>query len=105
VSKIQLESLGYSTITANNGIEAIEIYNKMPEIDIVILDMIMPEMDGTDTFFRLKEINFEIKVIISSGFSEEGKVQKILDNGGFGFIQKPFNLLELSTVLSKALIS
>ena len=95
-----LKELGYKVLTAKSGKEAIEIYNKNKDkIDMVILDMIMPDMSGSHTFNTLKEINPEIKVLLSSGYSINGQAQEILDRGCNGFIQKPFNLEEFSQKL------
>jgi CheY-like chemotaxis protein len=92
-----LQYLGYKTMVAPGGKEAIETYReKKDEIDLVILDMIMPEMSGEDTYNQLKEINPDIKVLLSSGYSANGLAKKILGRGCNGFIQKPFSLKELS---------
>jgi len=99
-----LEKLGYSVLKAKNGRDALDIYKEKRDIiDIVVLDMIMPEMNGGDVYDRLKESNPEIKVILSSGYSVNGLAQDILDRGCNGFIQKPFNLKELSHKLREIL--
>ena len=64
--------------------------------DLIILDMIMPDMGGGETFDRLKEIDPGIKVLLSSGYSVDGQATEILDRGCKGFIQKPFDIKELS---------
>jgi PAS domain S-box-containing protein len=92
-----LDVLGYEVLTAHSGAEALEIYTeKYGQIDLVILDMVMPEMGGGETYDRLKRVNPEVRVLLSSGYSLNGQAQKILDRGCDGFIQKPFNLEELS---------
>ncbi|MFC1817376.1 PAS domain S-box protein, partial [Thermodesulfobacteriota bacterium] len=92
-----LEKLGYDVLVAKNGKEAIEIYIKnLDRIDLVVLDMIMPEMDGGYTYDRLKKINPDIKVLLSSGYSINGQANEILAQGCNGFIQKPFNMLKIS---------
>jgi len=97
VGKPILEQMGYNVLTATSGKEAIDIYEKnKQEIGIVILDMIMPGMGGGDTYDRLKELNPDIKVLLSSGYSINGQATKILERGCDGFIQKPFNLMGLS---------
>ena len=63
---------------------------------MVILDMIMPGLGGGDTFDRLRELNPDIKVLLSSGYSIDGQAAEILGRGCLGFIQKPFNMKELS---------
>ena len=69
---------------------------KQKEIDLVILDMIMPGISGGETFDRLREINPGIKVLLSSGYSINGEAQTIMDRGCNGFLQKPFRLANLS---------
>lgn len=99
-----LEMLGYSVIIASSGLEAIEKYSAArDEIKIVILDMIMPGLGGGETFDKLRNINPEVKVILSSGYSIDGQASGILDRGCNGFIQKPFSLQELSIKLHKIL--
>ena len=99
-----LQKLGYTVITAGSGKEALELFQKnVDKIDLVILDMIMPEMGGGEAFDRLKEINPEIKVLLSSGYSINGKATEILDRGCSGFIQKPFNLEALSQKIREIL--
>ena len=92
-----LKTLGYNVISARSGEEAIETYRKKgDDIDMVILDMIMPGMNGGETYDNLKEINPEIKVLLSSGYSITGQATGILNRGCNGFIQKPFNIKDLS---------
>lgn len=97
VGKQMLERLGYEVLVAGNGKEAIELYQKNRDlIKIVILDMIMQPMSGGETFNQLKAMNSQVKVLLSSGYSINGQAQEILNRGCRGFIQKPFNLRELS---------
>jgi len=99
-----LEAIGYRVLTANSGKQAIKIYTeKQNEIDIVILDIIMPEMDGGKTHDILKEINPDIKVLLSSGYSIDDQAKDILDRGCNGFIQKPFNIEDLSQKIREIL--
>ena len=92
-----LSSLGYQVIMAKSGKEAIEIYRaNKNKINMVILDMIMPDIGGSETYDRLKEINPEIKVLLSSGYSIDGQASEIMNRGCNGFIQKPFNVEQLS---------
>ncbi|MCK4788700.1 MAG: PAS domain S-box protein [Desulfobacteraceae bacterium] len=97
-----LKTMGYHVLLAKSGREAIEIVSKAQNaksslpIDLVILDMIMPDMGGGDTYDRLKEIAPDIKVLLSSGYSITGEATRILDRGCDGFIQKPFNTKQLS---------
>jgi two-component system cell cycle sensor histidine kinase/response regulator CckA len=99
-----LKALGYGVILANSGEEAIDIYrNSLNQIDIVVLDMIMPGMGGSETFDQLKEINPEVKVLLSSGYSIDGMATDILERGCQQFIQKPFDIKELSRKLRDVL--
>jgi two-component system, cell cycle sensor histidine kinase and response regulator CckA len=96
--------LGYTVLTAQSGQEAIEIYqSRREDIDLVILDLIMPGMSSTSTFDELKEIDPEIDVLLSSGHGADGQAQAILQRGCRGFIQKPFTLGQLSWKLHEIL--
>ncbi len=91
---------GYQVLTASNGPEAIEMYRSRPGgIDLVILDMVMPRMDGRETFRRLREIDPGVRALLSSGYSQDGQAQKMMVEGVRGFLQKPFEVdLLLTTV-------
>ncbi|MDD5475041.1 MAG: PAS domain S-box protein [Syntrophales bacterium] len=92
-----LEFLGYRVYSAESGREAMDLYRrKQEEIDLVILDMIMPGLSGGATFDRLAQINPGVKVLLASGYTIEGEARKIMDRGCSGFIQKPFPLEKLS---------
>jgi signal transduction histidine kinase/CheY-like chemotaxis protein len=104
VSRELLERLGYRVISAGGGQEAVEIYRTDKDtIDLVILDMIMPGMSGSETFDRLRDMNSDIKVILSSGYSLNGQARSILDRGCQAFLQKPFTLQALSENLREVL--
>ncbi len=106
LARTQLEGLGYEVMIAGDGLEAIDIYSKKwYEIDLVLLDMIMPNLAGRETFWKLREIDPEVKVVLISGFSHDGRAAEILDGGALDFIQKPFRLDELSRVVHDALRS
>ncbi len=95
--KQMIQKLGYDVIIAYGGVEAIERFMENKDnINIVILDMIMPDKSGGQTFDKLKEIKPDIKVLLSSGYSINGEAADILNRGCNGFIQKPFNVKELS---------
>ena len=99
-----LKFLGYKVVLAQSGREAMETYEEnRAMIDMVILDMTMPHMGGGETYDRLKEINPDIKVLLASGYSIEGQATEILARGCDGFIQKPFNIAELSHKLREVL--
>ncbi len=91
-----LEGKGYVVWTASNGQAAVEIYKKRKgEIDLVILDMLMPGMSGLEVFRTLKEIDSRAKVIIASGYVDRHKVEQVKREGVLDFIAKPFSVSEL----------
>lgn len=99
-----LRNLGFNTITASGGIEAVEKYkNNRDKISLVILDMTMPGMGGSETFDRLKELDPEVVVLLASGYSEDERARDILKRGCNGFIQKPFSLNDLSIKINEIL--
>jgi len=99
-----LEKLGYRTITAGSGQDAIYRFREYcNEIDLVILDMIMPDMNGEQTYLNLKRLDPDVKVLLSSGYSIDGQAAKIMQQGCNGFIQKPFQLQHLSTKIREIL--
>ena len=100
VAQELLKTLGYKVLTAKSGDAAVELYKaNRDDIDMVILDMIMPDMDGGETYDRLKEINPNLKVLLSSGYSIDGQASEIMLRGCNGFIQKPFNINDLSQTI------
>lgn len=100
-----LKSLGYTVITAENGKKALEVFRSRPtEIALVVLDMVMPEMGGSDVFDQLKGIKSDVKVLLSSGYSLNGQASAILQRGCAGFIQKPFHIRQLSKKIRDVLI-
>lgn len=104
LGKEMLTRLGYEVITASSGPEALQVIREQgPGIDVVILDMVMPGMGGGEVFDRLREMDPHIRVLLSSGYSVDGKAQAILDRGCNGFIQKPFDLQALSEKLKQVL--
>ena len=99
-----MKRLGYQILTANSGKEAVKIYGDLQnQIDMVILDMVMPDMSGGETFDKLKSINPNVKVLLASGYDVDGQAKEILERGCSGFIQKPFDVEELSHKLREIL--
>jgi len=99
-----MKKLGYGVLLANSGQEALKLYGEyMGDIDIVILDMIMPGMNGSEIYDRLKEIDSDVKVLLSSGYNINDQATDIMERGCNGFIQKPFNADELSVAIQKIL--
>ncbi len=92
----------YETVAVSNGAEAVELYSRRwREIDLVILDMMMPGMTGSDTFRALQGIHSGVRVLLSSGYSIDGAARGILDEGASGFIQKPFLVAELEAAIAE----
>ncbi len=97
VSRQMLMAIGYEVMVARTGKEAIDIYDKKKDdIDMVILDMVMPDMSGGEAYDRLKEVKPDIKVLLSSGYGLEDEARQTLARGCNGFIQKPFSIKQLS---------
>ena len=88
-----LQMLGYSVLLAENGLDAVTIYEENPGmVDLVLLDMIMPKAGGHETFLKLKAIDSNVKVLLSSGFVNEKAVEDLLAQGACGFLPKPHRL-------------
>ncbi|MFZ1200489.1 MAG: response regulator, partial [Desulfobacterales bacterium] len=95
---------GYDVLSAANGRKAIEIYTaNKDKIDLVVLDMVMPDMGGRVVYERLKQCNPDVKVLLSSGYSLSGEAAEIMRSGCNGFIQKPFNIKELTAQIDQIL--
>ena len=104
VGQAMIARLGYDVLTAISGREAIEKYQENQDrIDLVVLDMKMPEMDGAATFAKLKAINPGVKVILMSGYDVEDKVCQLINQGARAFLPKPFNISELDQALKDVL--
>ncbi len=100
-----LQRIGYNTLMASNSREACQLFkDKYKQIDLVILDMIMPDENGATTYKRLKRINPDVKVLIATGYMKDVNVDEILDDIPNQIIMKPFKLGELTdkidTILS-----
>lgn len=99
-----LSWLGYKVTVCNNGNDAIEILKRDPsDIDLVILDIMMPGIDGRECFRRLKEIKDDIKALIATGYRMDEDRQQILNEGVIGILQKPFVSAQLAEAVQDAL--
>jgi len=94
-----LNELGFSTVTAADGREAVEVFKSRSDIAFVILDLTMPHMDGEQCFRELRQIDPDVKVIMSSGYNEQEVTEKFIGKGLAGFIQKPYRLSTLQEVI------
>jgi CheY-like chemotaxis protein len=99
-----LQRYGYTVLTAEGGEEAIAIYSRQwKEISLVLLDMVMPKIDGREVFRRVREINPRVKVIVSSGYSHDRDADDLLEQGAAGFVQKPYRMADLLKMVEKVL--
>ncbi len=99
-----LKHMGYEVDVAVNGVEGVELFAKHPDkYDLVILDMIMPKMNGSEAYLKMKEIDENCNVIIASGFTKDENISELKKQGLKGFIHKPYSVYELSMMLSKNL--
>jgi CheY-like chemotaxis protein len=99
-----LKALGSTVLEAKGGREAVEIYRENKDrIDMVLLDMVMPGMGGGEAYDKMKDINPDIKALLSSGYSIDGQATEILERGCNGFIQKPFDMKQLSRSIREIL--
>lgn len=104
VTKRMLETLGYTVHAAKDGLEGLHVFAAMKDsIDLVIVDMIMPGLSGSQTFDRLRALCPSLKVILSSGYSMNGEARQIMGKGCAGFIQKPYNIASLSQKIREVL--
>jgi len=102
VERLMLRELGYKVLAAMSGGEALQLYRDN-RVDLVALDMIMPEMTGKDTYAALKKINPDVKVLLVSGYSFNKQIEELMDEGCDGFIQKPFDIIQLSQKIREVL--
>jgi two-component system cell cycle sensor histidine kinase/response regulator CckA len=99
-----LEQCGYKTIVAEDGVEALSLYrSRKNDIDLVILDVIMPKMGGWECFHRLKEYDPEVKILIMTGYTTDSSVEGFLKEGAKEVIMKPFDLEAFTNSVNSAL--
>lgn len=102
--KLLLEEMGYTVILAENGVEAVNIFKeKFKDIDLVIMDMIMPKMNGKEAFMEMKSIDKDCRILLSSGFTKDEDLKSLEKEGLTGFIHKPYKIHELHETLSSIL--
>ena len=105
VLNLALQHLGYDVTIASSGLEAVAKYQERGQpFDLVLLDMLMPQMSGESTFNRLKEIDPQVKVLIISGYASEESIKAVLKGGGLGFIQKPFTIEALAQRIQECVV-
>ena len=97
-----LELLEYHVIMARNAKEALDIY-RQDRVDLVLSDMVMPDMSGVELFKQLHELNPEVRMVIVTGYPLGGEKQEMLDLGICGFVQKPLDMNRIQTAIREAL--
>lgn len=98
-----LESLGYSVLTASNGREGVELFSDHhAELELVLLDMIMPEMNGHDAFAAMKDIDADVPIVVCSGYAADEAVRSLRDQGLAGFLPKPYRRSSLAEIIGQA---
>jgi len=106
VMQRSLEHLGYTVDVAENGVEALKRFEQSPEAyQLVIVDVMMPQMAGDELFFKLRELNPTIPVLVASGYASDSRTRKMLDAGLCGYIQKPFGVDDLAAEVSRCIES
>ncbi len=99
-----LESNGYNVLIANDGFEALETYRQKGDmISLVVLDVMLPEMDGRDTYWELKKINENVKAFFCTGFASLVEIQSLTEKENLYAIQKPFSPKEFLAVVKEVL--
>ena len=106
VNQALLERIGYSVIIATTAHEAIEIIDHTTlQFDVVLLDIVLPDMDGASVYPHIRKSRPQAKVIVCSGYDQEGATRELMDAGADGFLQKPFTLNQISKKLNQVLTS
>jgi signal transduction histidine kinase/CheY-like chemotaxis protein len=106
MAQLGLESKGYQVLTASDGAAALNLYRQhWQEIEIVVIDMVMPHMSGPELFAAMKKINPDVRVIVSSGYSHDQEGQRMLQHGCLGFLQKPYTPEALAQTIRSVLDS
>jgi CheY-like chemotaxis protein len=91
--------VAFKTPAANDGREAVEVFKATHDIAFVILDLTMPVLDGEQCFGELRQLNAEVKVLMSSGYSEQEVTRRFWGMGLAGFVQKPYRFSALKEAI------
>ncbi len=101
-----LKKLGFQVLEACSGRDAIRVFREnLTKIDLVILDMIMPDLGGGEVYDRMRDIKPDVKAVLATGYSIDGEATRILKRGCDGVIQKPFSIDRLSRMIHGVLKS
>jgi len=99
-----LTELGYTAFSALSAEEALEEYGaQLDDIDLFLIDVIMPGMCGDELYTRIKQLKPTVKAILCSGYSLNDRIQKTMDQGCNGFLEKPFTLTQLLEMIESIL--
>ena len=99
-----LKNAGYEVITAEDGSKGIELFKKhQDDIILVLLDMVLPKMQGKDVFIEMSKIKPDVNVLLNSGFSKDKQVVELLNLGVKHFIEKPYSLENLTKAINNAI--
>jgi CheY-like chemotaxis protein len=99
-----LKTLGFSVTAYDNGNDAVRFMEeKGDRIDLVLLDLTMPNMGGGETFDRIRKIDPDKKILLCSGYGRDSQAEEILTRGCNGFIQKPYNVEDLANKINEIL--
>ncbi len=104
IASKMLKKMGFNVYEATNGKEALEVFEKNKDkISLVLMDIVMPEMDGREAFYKLKEMDSNVKVILLSGFTREASIDLLVKDGVKGFLLKPYTIQNLKDKISEVL--
>lgn len=104
ITERALGGAGYRTISADGGEKGVAIFERhADDINLVVLDIMMPEMDGLEVFNLIRKIRPDIKVVICSGFSMDGMAMEMMEGGAKAFVQKPFKVAHICEVVRQVL--
>lgn len=104
ITKLSLKKMGYEVLVAKNGMEALDTYSaNIDSIDLILLDLNMPIMDGEETFFKLREINANCKIIICSGVFETTNLHMFKSAKANGYLAKPYTKSKLESIVNKVI--
>jgi len=99
-----IKSLGFEVLVAANGAEAVAVFRRQHEsIALVVLDVAMPVMGGMDCFWRLRELEPDIPVLVASGYAKHGDVDELLAAGATGYLSKPYDREQMTTAIHRCL--
>ncbi len=105
VARRVLERVGFRVMTASDGLEGVRVYREnVDEVDVVLLDMTMPHLNGEETFREMRRVKRDVRVILSSGYNEQEAVGRFAGRGLAGFIQKPYSPSELVELIRRTLL-